>query len=332
MNRSSSSWVADVAAISSIVLAATTFLVLQNPYSSAENNRENKQRDNDKIVQPERKKVIIPGIWNTGNTCFMNALLQADIQLRQATSDARKKILETIRDVLQSAIDEINHLENDPNYWAPDQDEDESKSSNNDNDDSSKTNLPPSPEPTKTNSGNTESNDFWNQYIPSMPDLKINMGDRRPGSLGGPCGRTSYRDFGPCRSRDLICQDLEETKPGLCEMKSDIVAHYSRQSALTALKLARAAIADIESASTEILLAASFENEPPLPESSESPYSEAALVLNSTDSVEGLLDFSPSRALAILLGFAVVGYFCLSSFGKRRAYRTIPGEGLASRA
>jgi hypothetical protein len=286
---------------------------------------------------PTQKHIQQPTDASADDDFLKNAalqLLQADLQLRASSSQAKREILERVRAILNELNDIVERqLQNSPQAEASD-----SSSVNAD--------RLPDDEVGDANHGSSvypatlaptvvwdDETDFWRKYIPDMPNQRVNAGDRRPGSLGGPCGQTTYKDFGECLDKKQTCVGLGPNKPGICQLKRTTIAQYSRQSALNTLKLAEEAVASIQAATVELLVASTTpsldEDEQQVMPSTISANGEN-LALNMSDSPLNLRGYSPSTLFVVVLGFGVIGYFCwIKGMGKRRSYNTIDGWGAA---
>jgi hypothetical protein len=176
-----------------------------------------------------------------------------------------------------------------------------------------------------------ENGDFWKQYVPNMPSnqpnqQQFNTGDRRPGSLGGPCGKTNYHDFGPCNDKKLHCEGMTSGKPGLCELDPQSTIEISRLSAMHAIVVADEVAASLKAAAIELLVAASPRTSINKVEKTETrtgaePESDSSLTLN--ESILNLDEYSTSTVVVVMVGFAAIGYFCCIRIQKRRSYKAI---------
>jgi len=230
-------------------------------------------------------------------------LLETDLQLRSSATQTRKDVLEKVRTILIQALDRI--------------DEDLDKIREEHSDDGYRPGLDGTQSPTLVwESGNP----FWAKYIPDLP--VANTGDRRPGSLGGPCGKTIYKEFGDCK-KGLYCKGLDQQKPGLCQMNRTAVVEHSNIAALRSIARAEDVLATIKVAAIEMLVA----NAEQIKNDNEKDGNVKPMAADDNgQSEEALKEYSPGVVAVVLLGFAVIGYFCfIQGLGKRNGYSQIDG-------
>lgn len=249
-------------------------------------------------------------------------LLEADVQLRTSSAQARRDVLERIKGILSKLTDAVDR-ELGTATTGSEQDWSMRATS------------------TPTVVWN-DPNDFWSKYIPKMPSggygpgqsggqqggngqggVQYNSGDRSPGSLGGPCGRTSYKDFGPCRG-NLHCVGLEAQKPGLCQMDKATTLLVTREAALHSLSIVDELASSIRIAAMELLVGASPRMDVASTKSGEKGDDSKDLTLTLNETTLDIREYSPTTVAVIGLGFAVIGYFCwMNGPGKRRAYQRL---------
>ena len=255
-------------------------------------------------------------------------LLQADLQMRAAIGSARRDVLERIKAVLGQLTEMVDRE-------LADMDADQSSAGEPGTVDDS--GLAPELVPASTNvtdavtpapstgRGRRSEDDFWKRYIPRMPNDEAQAGDRRPGSQGGPCGRTDYKDFGACIDKSQTCQGLGRNKPGICRLDHESAVKVSRRSAIESLQIAEEAVQALRAASVELLVATApgplTDNRAAAVTGKDEKGRAAPLPVDPSQ-------YSPTLIFVIALAFSVIGYLCcVKSASKRGSYNSIDGWG-----
>lgn len=164
--------------------------------------------------------------------------------------------------------------------------------------------------------------DFWDKYLPHIP-ISAN-GDKRPGTVGGPCGLTSYRDFGPCVSKPsrapVKCVGATVKKPGVCQInatEAEAVFHRT-------VRATNALVKDLHSASLELLLVqqanAAVSSVPAVVENVHHGNDSAVAQLPETE----LLEYTASTYIVVAVSVAIIAYcLCVKVAKRNPAYRPI---------
>lgn len=225
------------------------------------------------------------------------ALLDADIQLRRSPENKREA-LEKVKEIIASLQQHVDRKLQ------------EEETPSNENGDGA-TQSP-------------SSDDFWGKYLPHIP-IESGGGDRRPGSLGGPCGLTAFRDFGPCVSKPnrpkAVCVGATPKKPGVCRINSTEAETSFHKTVQTTKNI----VSDLESASLQLVLAQQQQQQ----EFAVNAKQEFGVVLpplqNTTLGTmpdSDVLKYTSSTYLVVLIGALIIAYFCCAR-GNKQAYRPI---------
>lgn len=247
------------------------------------------------------------------------ALLDADVQWRLRSQQTKEQVIAKVRAILQQLDRDLSKYDvrsADNNTSAPDGSMDNADSTND-------------------SAGDDVGGVDWRSYIPDRwsdtpPDVRINAGDRRPGTLGGPCGQTSFKDFGPCHGAHTVCTETTTAKPGLCQLKHSIdMVEFSHVQVTSAIQRAEDALEDLKLAAEELLVGTvSAENNKAAIAAYNKVVGSAAASAQAVVDAPVVESEDTSGAVAlVVIGFAVVGYFAWTRFAKRRRYQTIPTDG-----
>ncbi|KAH9253756.1 hypothetical protein BASA81_008374 [Batrachochytrium salamandrivorans] len=157
--------------------------------------------------------------------------------------------------------------------------------------------------------------DFWDKYMPHIP-ISAN-GDKRPGTVGGPCGLTSYRDFGPCVSKPsrapVKCVGATVKKPGVCQVNATEAEAMFHKT----VKATNALVKDLHSASLELLL---VQQSHAMVVENVQHGNGSSTLLPETE----LLEYTASTYIVVVVSVAIIAYcLCLRTAKRNPTYRPI---------